>query len=221
MARSLAGEVRRVNTNLLWCNVLLLLAALGVAVLPTIWGIGVSEASIVLWCCAVPPAGVSLWNLAKWLKRSGEPESHPFFEKIRGLGFGVEDAVERDLEQAKDFLRLTLGASWLLRRGFFKLELVPLTDAVWAFQRDHNGGYVFYSQAVVQLRDGKSLGSDMTTSSKKVAEFLEILSQNAPWIILGENDALSKLWKKDREDFVAQVDQRRSVLETLKKHSRP
>jgi hypothetical protein len=216
MARSLADEVKRTNTNLLWCNALLLLGALGLAGLPYFLETGVSEASMVLWCLAVPPAVLALWNLGKWFQRSNEPESHPFLETIRNQGFGVLDAVEQDISQGRDFLNLTLGASWLLRRGFFNPELASLEDVVWAFIRDHNAGYLFYAQPVVQLRNGKSLAGDMTAKTGKAAEFLEALSQNAPWVIQGENDALSKLWKKDRDDFVAQVDQRRSVLKTRK-----
>jgi hypothetical protein len=70
-----------------------------------------------------------------------------------------------------------------------------------------------YSQAMVCLRSGKYLCSELSSSSKKIEAFLETLSQKAPWVIMGENDDLTKLWKKDRDSFIAQVDQRRKLLE--------
>lgn len=218
MPRSLIGEVCRVNFNLFWCNALLLLAAAGLGGIPYFLGLGYSSDSYSWLISTAPPGGLALWNLQKWLRRKGEPETHPFFEKIRSLGFGVPEIVDQDLLQAQDFLCLTLGHSWLLRRGFFKLELAALGDAVWAYKKEgHSEFFLLYTQAVVQLRSGKNLSSEFTSNTKKVEEFLSELSKTTPWIIMGENDDLWKLWKKERDAFVAQVDQRRKVLEAQKR----
>jgi hypothetical protein len=218
MAFSLVHEVKRVNFNLLWCNALALLAALALAGLPWALGVAKSSEAYFWYVLAAPLLLLSLWNLRKWLVRSQDLESHPLLEKIKGLGLILE-GVDQDLDRSQYFLGFSLGRSWLLQQGFFKLELEALTDAIWAYPRVRHNGYLFYSQAVVHFRSGKSLAGGSTTDSKKVNLFLSQLSQTAPWVIMGENDDLSKLWKKDREEFAAQVDQRRKVLESSKRRA--
>ena len=217
MMRSLVDEVKRVNFNLLWCNALLFLAAAAVAGIPFMLGVPKATESYFWYVLGAPFVALSLWNLEKWLRRSREPESHPFLEKVRGLGFGKVEAVDEDLDRAQEFLGLCLGRSWLLKRGFFKLELEALADAVWAYSRVSHSEYLFYSQPVVRFRSGKSLSGTKTNASKKVELFLSQFSQTVPWAIMGENDDLSKLWKKDKENFIAQVDQRRKALESKKR----
>lgn len=217
MARSLEQEVRRINSNLFWCNVLLLAAALTLAGVPFFMGIGFNSDSVFCLYFAAPFGLLSLWNLFKWLLRSREPESHPFLEKVRNLGLGSLETVDRDLAQGQDFLRLTLGSSWLFSRGFFKLDLASLQDVVWAYKKESHAEYLIYCQGIAHLRNGKSLGTQSTSSAKKVEDFLEALSQAAPWVILGQNDDLGKLWAKDRQNFVAQVDQRRQTLESRRR----
>jgi hypothetical protein len=212
--------VRRVNSNLFWCNAVLLLAALGLAGVPFFMGLGYTSDSCFFLYSAAPFAVLALWNLEKWMRRSREPESHPFLENIRSLGFGKLEAVDQDLNQAQDFLCLTLGRTWLLRRGFFQLELASLGDAVWAYRKESQSDYLMYFHIIVYLRSGKTITSEATPKAKKVDEFLSEISRFAPWIILGENDDLAKLWKNEKDTFVAQVDQRRKVLEFKGRESR-
>jgi|GEM_PF-2799706 len=219
MPRSLISELRTVNTRLLWCNVILLLCAVALGCLPLFLGLGYAG-EISFWISpALPLAALALWNLRKWALRGQDPESHPFAMKIRNLGFGVFEAVEQDLSQADDFSCLTIGRAWILQRGFFDLQLAVLEDAVWAYMKDVQASYLLYYRGVIHLRSGKSFSGESTTDMKKVGAFLNALSQKAPWIIVGDNDDLQKLWKKERDGFVAQVDQRRKVLETQKSES--
>lgn len=219
--RSLLEEARRINRNLFWCNGSLLLASLGLACLPSLMGYRISDGFLVWFCVilATPFAGLSLWNLEKWIRRDREPESFPFFQKIRSQRQDFLETVNGDLVlgQTQDFLSLTLGPNWLLLRGFFKLQLEPLEAAVWAYKKTNYAEYLMYSNAIVCFGSGIKISGESTLSFGKVDAFLEALSQAAPWVILGENDDLAKLWKKDRAEFTAQVDQRRKVLEAGKR----
>lgn len=212
MARSLTGEARRVNINLLWCDALLLAAGSALAAFPSFFEIKFPDGAYWFWIVAAPFVVLALWNLEKGLRRGRNLELNPLLENLRAQGAGVIEAIDRDLEWGQDFLSFTLSPSWLLKRGFFKLELAALSDAVWAYNRESYGQHIMYFQTVVALRNGKSLSTQLTSSTKKLDAFLEQISKNAPWVILGENDDLTKLWKKDRQNFVAQVDQRRKVL---------
>ncbi len=217
MARSLAVEIKKADFNLLWCNALLLMAAVAVGSIPFMYGVAKEPESYFWYVLAAPFVVLSLWNLEKYLRRSREPESHPFLEKVRTSGFGAVESVDQDLDQSQDFLGLSLGRSWLLKRGFFNLELESLKEAVWAYRKESHAEYLLYSQAIVHFRSGKSLSSTRTTDAKKVDLFLSQISQAVPWMIMGENDDLSKLWKKDRANFIEQVDQRRKALESQRR----
>lgn len=217
MSRSLADEVKRVNFNLLWVNTLLLVLALGIGGLPFILGVGKSKESYFWYVLAAPLLLLAAWNLEKALRRGRELESHPFLERLRGQGFGVIEAVDQDLDRAQEFLGFALGRTWLLRRSFFKLELESLSDALWAYSKTRHSEYLIYSQPVVHFRSGKSLSGESTNKSQKVELFLSQLSQAAPWVIMGENDDVAKLWKKDRQNFIEQIDQRRKTLESQRR----
>ncbi|HJT23225.1 MAG TPA: DUF6709 family protein [bacterium] len=214
MARSLADEVKRVNRNFLWVNTLLLLAAVGIGSIPFIFRVPKDPASLFWYVVAAPLFLLAVWNLEKWNRRSGEADAHPLLEKLKAQGFGVMEAIEHDLERSQDLLGFSLGRSWLLRGSFFNLELEALVDAVWAYSRSRHGEYMMYSQPVVHFRSGKVLSGTSTNKADKVQLFLSQLSQAAPWVILGENDDVARLWKKDRQNFLDQVDQRRKVLES-------
>ena len=217
MTRPLVDEVKRVNFNLLWVNALVLAAALGVGGIPFMLGVAKATESYFWYVLAAPFFLLGAWNLEKALRRGKDLESHPFLEKLKGQGFGVIEAVDQDLDRAQEFLGFALGRAWLLRRSFFKLELEALSDALWAYSRTSHSDYVIYSQPVVHFRSGKKLSGDRTAKSQKVELFLSQLSQAAPWIIQGENDDVAKLWTKDRQNFIEQIDQRRKVLESQRR----
>lgn len=155
----------------------------------------------------------AIWALYRGYKWNSRPEKHPLNAKVRSIGFGAETAINTDLLQAQDFLRLRLGREWILRRGTYDLQLEAVSDAVWAYDQENHSEYVLYTRAVVCLRTGGTICSDFSAKAKPVHEFLDAFSKTAPWVILGENAGLHKLWKKDRAGFVAQVDNRRKILE--------
>jgi hypothetical protein len=85
-------------------------------------------------------------------------------------------------------------------------------DLVWVYRKvtTHSVNFIPVGQtSEALLYDRYGFSSKMQASKRKVESLMTHLCQQSPWIIAGYNKDLERLWKSQRGEFVAAVDERR------------
>jgi hypothetical protein len=159
--------------------------------------------------CTLLPIGLGALLWALWTR---DPMRHPLMRRLISYGGDARSLVQ-DVDQ--DFGASAyqpdpgakIGHRWaLIRKEIFKLE-----DLMWFYREKTttvNG--VTTSKLVFHLRDGRV--SNQVLPLDPALEVLHALNRRAPWAFSTMNDELSRRWKNNRREFIAEVDARRSNL---------
>ncbi len=158
------------------------------------------------------------WGVIVCLRWQSNPDSHPIHTGLRKFGDpmlirGRIDGEAR-AENAKDS-GATVTANWFLSPSPFGLHLRPLTDIVWAHKLviTHRVNFVPTGKthhAKVYDRQGKAI--QFQANEQAVDALLVKLSQRAPWVIMGYSGPIENMFKKQRLQFLAEVDKRKAAL---------
>ena len=163
---------------------------------------------------------LSLWNISRSVARFINPQSHPIYASLRQYGEPLEVAgtIDNDDRSREGHVHLkgsSLTANWLVVPSLLNTQFVSLASIIWIYKQQTkqsiNGissGSTF--KAIIATRSGKRIEID--TGERGVDKALESLSQRAPWVQVGYSDELETLYEKNRVDFIAHVDDRRSQM---------
>lgn len=103
---------------------------------------------------------------------------------------------------------VTVTTSWLIRRRFFGLDLIALSDVVWAFKRTTQS----YTQVLawfvpsdrfyaIVLRT--TIGdNDFECFDQQADAILNELATRAPHILIGWSSDIDNLWRTDRSQAI-------------------
>lgn len=150
-----------------------------------------------------------LLSAIKWLN---SPQSHPAVSKYQNsLSSQEEDIAESESIQ-KFGSEIVISKHWVLKKEVFSFTLFALTSFTWAYKK-------VVQKRVYGVPSGKDYGViihnefggsiESQMNEIKTNELLTHLQQNAPWIVIGYSDDLSKLWTQNRKEFLAAVQQRK------------
>lgn len=123
---------------------------------------------------------------------------------------GISDTeTEYDYESARVFdekAGIRIGRKLTYFMGGSKPHVIPNDKLVWAFQRTithrTNGiktGTTY--EVVLNNYDKKSFHVSVKKEAMSV-EILQYIAQNMPWVVVGYNDDLNKLFNKDYQNFL-------------------
>lgn len=128
----------------------------------------------------------------------------------QGTPLVVAQRIQTEIETASSTLTInrvgsiTITKSWLIRKRFLGLDLIALSDLVWAFKRTTQ----FYSQFFAWFTPGRrsytivlhSTISDIDFGcfDQQADEILAELAARAPNVLIGWSNDLDNLWRRDR-----------------------
>jgi hypothetical protein len=149
-----------------------------------------------------------------------DPATHPLGIRMATWGdpVGVTFAVEREFRapRYKNWRGWRAGEQYLVESRAFNFEVHRLQDLLHAYKKvtQHRYHFVIPMGKTYEARLFWEEGTAaISGSQKKVDEILRHLQQHVPWAVHGYNPAVETLYKKQRQELVAQVRQRRSQWE--------
>lgn len=159
---------------------------------------------------------VSLWGLFQTFRRSADHSRHGIMKGLGRFGDAEQTAqqIEYDMGQPHDTVNKTLHLTrnWLVHLHGVQFEATRWNDVMWLYkkitQQRVNGipaGKTY--SALINDRYGRCI--TLTGKEKAVDEMLAAVANRSPWAINGFSADLEKAWKKERQNLVAAVDQRR------------
>jgi Putative transmembrane protein precursor len=160
------------------------------------------------------------FELSAWQERRRDITLHPLIKKLSTYGQAelVAQSIDRDLSTGNSivFQKTKVTDTWLLQQGRYVLELAKLADLVWIHLQvtSHrlNGVIPICKSyaAICYDRDGTKI--EMPGKKAQVTKLLEQLELRVPWAIVGHSDEIKLAWEKERNDFIAVVDEQRQKI---------
>jgi len=155
--------------------------------------------------------------LPAW-RYSRDVSSHPIVKRVAAWGDPIAIAVEarREAEAPPRYK----GGGWrvtekyLIRRAPFAFDLLRLSDLLWVYKKvtKHSVNFIPTGKTYAGMLVCYGGVAEVTGKDKNVEALLTYAAERAPWAIVGYSDDLSKLFKKQTQDFCAAVEKRKREL---------
>lgn len=151
--------------------------------------------------------------LARYVPRLANIEETPEIKALanHGTPLAIANAIQSALEVDSRTLSLgrtgtvTLTNSWLVRKRFLGLDLVPLSDVVWVFKRDWRSRSILFgtSRMWLEIAIRTTSGEFTSTCSESQADdFLLEIAKRAPHLFVGFREDLEAMWTDNRNDLL-------------------
>jgi hypothetical protein len=151
---------------------------------------------------------ICAYNVFRALLGQRDPPLHPVMRALARYGPPREVAREIDADLADEdvltFGKALMSETWLVRPTLFRIVVCRIDDIVWAYHVRVAGDHV----ASLALRNGRMFGIPL---QRNVPELLAALAARVPWAHQGFSMELAKKWRKQRAEFIAEVDARRKT----------
>jgi hypothetical protein len=163
----------------------------------------------------IPLFGLCLWGLARAIRRSNDPSTHPI---LRALGrFGPPDYVASQIDAEMLAEHPTVGGvhltpNWLVHAASASLSATRIDDVVWAYKQvtqHRTNGIPTGKTYAAQIWDRHGVCIIVTGKEPVVNQALEAVAQRSPWVLAGYSPELEKTWKQNRVAVIEAVEQRR------------
>jgi hypothetical protein len=156
-------------------------------------------------------------ELHSWQSRRRDLTLHPLVKRLSKYGLAelVAESIDRELNTSNpiSYRKTKIADTWLLKQGTYGLELAKLVDIVWIHLQvtSHRlNGIIPIGKSYAAIcydRDGTKI--EMPGKKTQVTELLQQLELRVPWAIVGHSDEIQQAWEKERDDFIAIVDENR------------
>jgi len=169
----------------------------------------------VLLVCGIPALALAFWNIAKFIKRTRDPLTHPTAKELAKIGPPEEIAVAVDAEiqaGAQRVKKVLLTTSWLAYLRLYAADLVYLGDVAWAYKQETKHkqyGITVNKTYATILHDVRGRKLTIPLSQKQVESVIAELGARVPWAYVGFDQRLKTAWEKQRPQFLATVEQRK------------
>lgn len=178
--------------------------------------VGYLNNAIAFLIIALPFGLLAVRNCFLAFRRRSDESSMPL---LRALAlYGSVDQLAMEIESDRQmpgdrYQDLEMTRSWLIRSGFFSTWICPLRDLAWAYKRvtKHSVNFIPAGKTTsVVLLGGRSRRLDATMPEAVAGNLLTALGHRAPWVILGFDPNLERIWRKDNGKFLSIVEERRA-----------
>ncbi len=154
-----------------------------------------------------------LFGFFAWrsLMRLTGRKDHPAVARARAWGnlAVTSSALEAELQNSVRYKSKgwAITDNYVVQRTMFRFNLFRMENLVWAYKSATKRSVNFipvgtaYS-AILNFSDGSAV---VEGKQKQVDDVLEFVSIRTPWVINGYSDQLAALYKKSRNEFVAEV----------------
>ncbi len=157
------------------------------------------------------------FELHSWQERRRDLTLHPLVKRLSKYGLAelVAESIDRELNTSNPIVyrKTKITDTWLLQQGTYGLELAQMVDIVWIHLQvtSHRlNGIIPIGKSYAAIcydRDGTKI--EMPGKKTQVTELLQQLERRLPWAIVGHSDEIQQSWEKERDDFIAVVDENR------------
>lgn len=156
---------------------------------------------------------IAFINMVKVFIWNSKPVLHPLCKYMRRQGDLEElvTAIDADAFKAgtSEESQIFVAGSWIVYQGFFKINMIPLSDVVWFYvkapgRKRHGSGKSIF---IVLTKDGKAhllkyLEKDQNENPATA------VSRQAPWSFAGYSEKTVSRWKTNRKEMIDAVQTR-------------
>lgn len=164
---------------------------------------------------AVGAALFGVYWVLRGIAFSLNPNGHPLWKSLARFNLPPEDVlrgIEADRDSgAEKHGKLELTRRWLTFRNGGAFQVMRMQDVVWLHGYLVNGRYG--TTYFVKVYDRHGVEIQAPVKKDDMEPTLQAIYRRAPWALAGTTKEAEQLWKKNRADFVRQIDERKKSLE--------
>ena len=160
-------------------------------------------------------------GLGMFMRRNADPIDPPHPQVAEPLWADWFTTGRIDAEMAGEHTTLAknfhLTKNWLVYSPAGKFDVMRFEDLAWLYM--HVTSHKSYEITVgktfaVMAYDKFGAQAQMVVGNKEqpAQEVIQAIGQRAPWAMGGFSAELNKAWKKDRENFLAEVEKRKAQM---------
>jgi hypothetical protein len=159
-----------------------------------------------------------LWALIQSKRRSEMPERHPLCKALSQYGplYSIVPEIDAEFCAANStFASTTFTQNWVIACWLTHSHVMRRDEIIWAYKKRTRHSVNFIptgtSHAVI-LRDTRGKLLELSGTELYVNGFLSGFAEQTPWIIFGYDKKIEKLYRKERQNFVRVVAERKAEL---------
>jgi hypothetical protein len=163
-------------------------------------------------------SGIYLAGLS--IARMLRPEAHPLLSQLQKYGHprDVRARIDSELRGeggGENLKSVHITTNWLIHAAPYKTGVMATRDVVWTYPKVtkhyHNGIPTGKTYAAV-IRDSKGQSLEISGKKDAVSIILGALEKRMPWVLVGYNQQLDQLWKKEKPKFFLTMEKRRAGM---------
>lgn len=161
----------------------------------------------------------AMWLFYLYRRRTDSPEKHPLAKMISKYGpiFSLVPQIDAEVAAGSSYLLgVKMTENWLISCTVTKSIVMRRDEVLWAYKKRtrHSVNLIPTGTSYCAvLRDSRGKAFEISASNEQQTEdFLTTIACRTPWVIVGYDKKLEKLYKKSRPEFSAMVAQRKAAL---------
>lgn len=168
---------------------------------------------------AVLFALLAIWLFYLYKRRTDSPEKHPLAKAISQYGplYSLVPQIDAEVNAGSAYLLgVKMTDNWLISCTITKSNVMRRDEVVWAYKKKtkHSVNLIptgtSYSTV---LRDSRGKAFEVSASTEQQTEgFLSGIVNRTPWVVVGFDKDLEKLYMKNVAEFSALVVQRKATM---------
>lgn len=121
------------------------------------------------------------------------------------------ESIEADFSNGTHTIGDTqISRRWIYQNNGLNFKLIRIADVIWVTDKvvTNQNKSTYY----LVIRDKHNTIMDISVSQLILTSAYAYLQKRTPWALFGTNPEAERIWKKDRAEFIRQVDERRREL---------
>jgi hypothetical protein len=158
---------------------------------------------------------LGLWAIFLSNRRGEDPERHPLCKALSKYGplYTLVPEIDTEFSAGASALSgVTFTQNWVIKCSVFQTLVMRRDEIVWVYKKrtKHSVNFIPTGTTFSSiLRDSRGKLVEVSASEEHVNNLLAFIAQPMPWIIVGYDRKIEKLYKKQRQSFVETVTQRK------------
>lgn len=152
----------------------------------------------------------SLWGIFAFIGRNADPTKHPILKKLSRFG-NVDDivhSIDKDLTMGEDSVgKLRLTKNYLVHTAGSNFDAMPYSAVAWVYKMVKRGRYGKTYE--VHIYDVTGYQMVIVAKEAEVNVMLNAVAARAPHAIAGFSEDIKRMWNKERQSFIEQVNLRK------------
>ncbi|MCA9906694.1 MAG: hypothetical protein KC547_22720, partial [Anaerolineae bacterium] len=161
---------------------------------------------------------ISILLLGRTLNRMADPTRHPIMRAL--ARYGDPESIAREIDTEMTLSRTPVGKYSSLSQRWFAyhrggaFHAARLQDIAWAYKQvtqHRTYGIPTAKTYMAHVADVYGHQFSIQAGQKEVDALLKAIAERAPWALHGYSDNLAQAWRKDRQQVLGTVAERRKA----------